>query len=604
MPLAGVGAPSETSDAALTVLPPHFDPSPRSIGMPMPHATLRPSSRALLLLLLLAAVCLGAGLGLRDPSPPDEPRFALVARQMVESGDWLVPRRGSEIYPDKPPMFMWTIAAGYALTDSLRLAFLLPSLLAALGTLWLTVDLTRRLWTPRIAIWAGFALLGCLQFGLQAKRAQIDMLLVFMTTLSLWGLLRHLLRGPDWPAFWLGAFAAGLGTVTKGVGFLPLLALLPWAATRRFAPAATVSGAGGWRWGGFALAYLAGVGIWLAPMLLAVATSRDPAMQAYADNILFKQTGERYANAWHHVQPAWYYLEVIFTLWLPGALLLPWLVPAWWRRLKRQDVRLVILLGWSLLTLLFFTASPGKREVYIFPVLPALCVAAAPLLPGLLRKRGVRLVLAAFVLLLSAAALAGGASGLAGARWALEKSADRGMSLEAMREFMVWLLVLGAGGLVLLGWLRLRRIGAATLGFMALLWAVYGLGLAPAVDASSSASKVMATAGAHIGQDAELGLLGWREQHLLQADRPARDFGFSRDWSEQWAAAGPWLAQAPQRRWLFVLEDALSPCVDRAQVVRIGESNRRSWLLVPGTAWEAGCVTPPLADERGSADDD
>ena len=55
-------------------------------------------------LLLIALVVLGAGLGLRDPWPADEPRFALIAREMVESGQWLFPMRGGELYPDKPPL--------------------------------------------------------------------------------------------------------------------------------------------------------------------------------------------------------------------------------------------------------------------------------------------------------------------------------------------------------------------------------------------------------------------------------------------------------------------------------------------------------------------
>src|SRR5688572_26007914 len=95
---------------------------------------------------ILAVLVLGAGLGLRDPWPADEPRFALVARQMVESGDWLFPHRGSELYSDKPPMFMWLQAAAYTLLGNWRVAFLLPSLLAALGTLWCVVDLGKRLW--------------------------------------------------------------------------------------------------------------------------------------------------------------------------------------------------------------------------------------------------------------------------------------------------------------------------------------------------------------------------------------------------------------------------------------------------------------------------
>ncbi len=55
----------------------------------------------------MALLMIGVGLGLRDPWPADEPRFALVAKQMVESGDWLFPHRGHELYADKPPMLMW-----------------------------------------------------------------------------------------------------------------------------------------------------------------------------------------------------------------------------------------------------------------------------------------------------------------------------------------------------------------------------------------------------------------------------------------------------------------------------------------------------------------
>lgn len=67
--------------------------------------------RAFFWLMLVALIVLGAGIGLRDPWPSDEPRFTLAAKQMVESGDWLFPHRGSELYSDKPPMLMWWEAA-------------------------------------------------------------------------------------------------------------------------------------------------------------------------------------------------------------------------------------------------------------------------------------------------------------------------------------------------------------------------------------------------------------------------------------------------------------------------------------------------------------
>ena len=73
------------------------------------------ASREFWLLAVVALLILGTGLGLRDPWPSDEPRFTLVAKHMVESGDWLFPRRGTELYSDKPPMLMWFEAAFYTL---------------------------------------------------------------------------------------------------------------------------------------------------------------------------------------------------------------------------------------------------------------------------------------------------------------------------------------------------------------------------------------------------------------------------------------------------------------------------------------------------------
>ena len=85
-----------------------------------------------------------------------------------------------------------------------RVAFLLPSLLAALGTLWCVVDLGTRLWTRRVGLYAGWAVLLALQFTWQSKKAQIDPLVVFWITLANYGLLRHVLRGPDWRMWALG----------------------------------------------------------------------------------------------------------------------------------------------------------------------------------------------------------------------------------------------------------------------------------------------------------------------------------------------------------------------------------------------------------------
>src|ERR1044071_177307 len=96
-------------------------------------------------LLALALLLIATGIGLRDPWPADEPRFALVARDMVTSGDWMFPRVGGDLYSDKPPLYFWLLAIAYLITGSIRYSFLIPSFLAACGTLYLVYDMARRL---------------------------------------------------------------------------------------------------------------------------------------------------------------------------------------------------------------------------------------------------------------------------------------------------------------------------------------------------------------------------------------------------------------------------------------------------------------------------
>ena len=140
----------------------------------------------------------------------------------------------------------------------------------------------------------------------------------------------------------------------------------------------------------------------------------------------------------------WYYAQVMMTLWLPGALLLPWLLPAWWRRLRRGDPRFWLLLGWTALVLLFFSASPGKREVYIFPMLPALCVVAAPLLPALMQRIAVRRTLFAYLLVLGSIACVLSMTALTGSTtWAHRLADQRGISDDTMQVFLFWLLGFG-----------------------------------------------------------------------------------------------------------------------------------------------------------------
>lgn len=557
------------------------------------------ASRETWLFWILALLVLGAGLGLRDPWPADEPRFALVAKHMVESGDWLFPHRGHELYSDKPPTFMWLQAAAYTVFHNWRVAFLLPALLAGLGTLWCVVDLGRRLWTRRVGLYAGYALLFALHFTYQAKKAQIDPVLVFWVTLANYGLLRHLLRGPDWRMWMLGWFAAGIGTITKGVGALALLMLLPAAigAWRGWSPLRPPSR--DWRAVLGPAAFVVAVSLWLVPMVVTALNHPDPAYRAYLDDILFRQTAGRYARSWDHHQPAWYHLSVMATMWLPAMLALPWAVPAWRRRLRRRDARYLLPLAWWALIVLFFSIPHGKRDVYILPALPMACLALAPLLPGIVRRRWPRRLALGFAMGLSLVmGLAGLAMLLGNPGFEARLLGDRGF--ESAQPFAWLLLAIGGGGLASLLWFGARRPIAVLLSTLTCTWVLYGLVAYPLLNDSSSARGLMTDLERQLPPDAELGLVAWKEQNLLMAQRPAETFGFVVPWGEQLRRGMAWQAQAPQRRWLLVQEPALSQCIDRERAFIAGRSNRRIWWLVPANAVIPGCVPSGRELEGGT----
>ncbi|KFC61910.1 glycosyltransferase family 39 protein (plasmid) [Massilia varians] len=534
--------------------------------------------------LLIAA--LFAGIGLRDPWPADEPRFAQVAREMVESGQWLFPTRGGEFYPDKPPVFMWLIALFYQLTGQLKIAFLLPSALAGLGTLWLVFDLGRRLWGENVARSAVLVLAFTPQFLLQAKAAQIDAVACFWITLGCYGLVRHFLLGPAWGWYAASWVAMALGIVTKGVGFLPALMLIPLAIWRR---PVTASGQQVWcmrTWWGPTL-MLGTLALWLVPMWVAVERIQSPELLAYRDNILLRQTAERYANAWHHIKPWHYYLSTALpSMWFPLVVLFLLQIRSI-RKLWPSSVALRVLLSWVALVLLFFSISPGKREVYILPALPMSALALAYVWEQAPEKgrrtaslllRGALAVVGLLLMLLAAMALF--------APDRLHHRADD--YADAIAALAPGLLILGLA-LSSIVWLLRKRALFEQLALASLLtWLFISFWLWPSLNTHRTPRAVMQELEQSLAPEAEVGMLEFKEQFLLFASRPLVHFSYLAPLPQQEWNAWRWIRSAPNR--VLLLPDNLAlQCFDLTKKRVLGEAHRRNWVLLDASAARESC---------------
>lgn len=315
---------------------------------------------------------------IRDPLPLDETRYLAVAWEMWLRQDFLVPHLNGELYSHKPPLMFWLFHAGWGLFGVTDWWPRLVPPAFALGALFGTRALARRLWPETaIALWAPWLLAGGFFWALYTPATMFDMLLAGLTVAGMLGLV--LAADSHGPRPWLGwvlfGTSLGLGILAKGpVIFLHLLfpALLGawWNPAARTQP---------WRWYG---ALLAAIGLGAAVALAWVIPAAMGGGPEYEQAILWHQTANRMVESFAHSQPWWWYLPLLPVLWFP------WLLwPPLWRGLARLRTGLDrgtrLCLAWLLPVLLAFTLVSAKQPHYLLPVFPAFALLAARALQNL-----------------------------------------------------------------------------------------------------------------------------------------------------------------------------------------------------------------------------
>lgn len=176
--------------------------------------------------LLLVAVLYLPRLG-DSPVRGEEPRRARVAIEMMESGDWVVPREQGEPFRSRPPFQNWVLAGTFTLLGNHGpVAIRLPSVLAVLLTVWVLYGYSRGFLGRAGALTAAVAYPTFGEMFQTGRQAETEALYVFLVGTSLiawhWGYTRGWNRYLVWTVAYVLAACAAL---TKG-GLQPPVYLL------------------------------------------------------------------------------------------------------------------------------------------------------------------------------------------------------------------------------------------------------------------------------------------------------------------------------------------------------------------------------------------
>ena len=301
--------------------------------------------------------------------PIDETRYFGVAWEMWLRDDFLVPFKNGQPYSHKPPLLMWLFQAGWAVFGVNEWWPRLVSPLAGAGSLFLTMDLGRRLWPERAGI-AGPAMLilvSGLLWSVFSTAAMFDIVLAFFVLAGMLGTLQ-MADGNARQGLLLLGLALGLGVLAKGpviwLHVLPAALLAPWWNPELLRA--------GW-YGRLFTAFLIGSAIALAWAIPAGCAGGEVFRRA----IFWGQTADRIVESFAHRRPFWWYLPLL------PVMLFPWFVwPGLWRALGRFVGRNLdrggrFCLAWMLPVLAAFSCISGKQMHYLIPVFPAFSLLAA-----------------------------------------------------------------------------------------------------------------------------------------------------------------------------------------------------------------------------------
>ncbi|MEI6127944.1 MAG: glycosyltransferase family 39 protein, partial [Pseudomonadota bacterium] len=294
-----------------------------------------------------------------------ESRRAEIARNMVETGNWLVPQIAGDVILTKPPLYFWSVGLCSLKTGVNEFTARVPSALAGIGTIIFTFLLGSLLFSRRSGAIAALALLITNIFLFEARYAEMESMLTFFITGSLYFFFKGY-KDQNRAKFWFALFFAmmGLGTMTKG----------PFAFTFPLIPVILYLFTYGERKLLTRKPFLSGLIFFfliVLPWVVLIVMKYPDFFKLVAwETVAYYGKGEG-----GHREPFYYYFKTIFGTMFPWVFILPFSVwiafSAKLRSIRRENVFLML---WLLGNFIFLTGSKSKRDFYLDPLAPGLAL--------------------------------------------------------------------------------------------------------------------------------------------------------------------------------------------------------------------------------------
>lgn len=311
---------------------------------------------------------------------------AQIARNMLESGDWVSAQLDGVKYLEKPPLKYWMMAASYLVFGVHDWAARLPLALSAILLCWVTARFGAWAISARAGFWAGIVLATCAGLFLFTRILIPDVILTLAITVALWSFLRALDQAEPRPRLWAALMAAAIGTglLLKGLiaALIPMAAgLLYLAFTRQLMARRT------WQRlrpfsGALILAAVAAP--WHVAAILRNPPYFDFTMRGepvawrgffwfyFLNEHVFRFLNIRHPRDYNTVPRLWFWL--LHLLWLfPWSAFLPAAARLSYRATGRPGRARLLALCWTGFLLVFFTFST-TQEYYSMPCYPALAL--------------------------------------------------------------------------------------------------------------------------------------------------------------------------------------------------------------------------------------